>query len=78
MPGRDGWRSALSLLRALHHPVEVVSRLSEKNNLAAVALTDVQLSRVKRLLRSSGAAWLLHCVSLGVTTREERISAAAP
>lgn len=29
------------LLHALHHPVGVVSGLSEKNNLVAVALTDV-------------------------------------
>jgi hypothetical protein len=43
----DEWPATLEPLCALHHPVGVVSRLSEKNNLAAMALTDVLHSGVK-------------------------------
>jgi hypothetical protein len=63
-----------ALLCALHHPVGVVSRLSEKNNLAAVALTDVLHSGVKWLLQSSSAAWFLHHESSGLTTWRKEAS----
>lgn len=69
VPGCDGWPSALSLLRALHHPVGVVSGLSDKNNSGTVASTDVLHPGVKQLLGRSGAAGLPHRVSAGVTAR---------
>lgn len=70
----DEWPATLEPLHALHHPVGVVSRLSEKNNLAAMALTDVLHSGVKWLLQSSSAAWLLHRENSELTTWKKNAS----